>query len=61
VCNDAVDPGSFEPEYKIAAVKIKRVSGPVKLVERYIISDVNEKFYIVKKGVHPPFFFRGII
>jgi len=44
VCNDAVDPGSFEPEYKIAAVKIKRVSGPVKLVERYIISDVNEKF-----------------
>lgn len=44
VCNDAVDPGSFEPEYKVAAVKIRKVSGPVKLKDKYIISDVNEKF-----------------
>lgn len=44
VCNDAVDPGSFEPEYKVAAVKIKKVSGPVKLKDKYIISDINEPF-----------------
>lgn len=44
VCNDAIDPGSFEPEYKVAAVKIRKVSGPVKLKDKYFISDVNEPF-----------------
>ncbi|MCX8083805.1 MAG: nitrate reductase [Calditerrivibrio sp.] len=44
VCNDAIDPGSFEPEYKVAAVRIKRISGPIKLKDKYNISDVNEPF-----------------
>lgn len=44
LCNDAVDPGSFEPEYKIAAVKIKRLSGPKNVADRFIISDVNATF-----------------
>lgn len=41
VCNDAVDEGSKEPEFKIAAVKIKRLSGPVKIQDKFVISDVN--------------------
>jgi len=44
VCNDEVDPGSFEPEFKIAAVQIKRVSGPVKIDEKFVITDINSKF-----------------
>ncbi|MGD9809033.1 MAG: molybdopterin oxidoreductase family protein [Deferribacterales bacterium] len=44
VCNDAVDPGSKEPEFKIAAVQIKRVSGPKDVSEKYIISDINASF-----------------
>jgi nitrate reductase NapA len=44
VCNDAVDGASKEPEYKIAAVKIKRVSGPVDVAEKYNVTDMNEKF-----------------
>ncbi|ADU65496.1 molybdopterin oxidoreductase [Desulfurispirillum indicum S5] len=44
VCNDAVDPGSAEPEYKIAAVKIQRVSGPQDVADGYIIRDVNSRF-----------------
>ncbi|MGE4317410.1 MAG: molybdopterin oxidoreductase family protein [Deferribacterales bacterium] len=44
VCNDAVDEGSKEPEFKIAAVKIKKVSGPKNVAEKYIISDINSKF-----------------
>jgi nitrate reductase NapA len=43
VCNDAVDGASKEPEYKIAAVKAARVSGPVK-VAPYLVTDVNEAF-----------------
>ncbi len=31
VTKDAIDPGSKEPEFKICAVKVKRVSGPVPL------------------------------
>lgn len=41
VCNDAVDEGSKEPEFKIAAVKIKRVSGPIKIQDKFVIDDVN--------------------
>lgn len=44
VCNDAVDPGSKEPEFKVAAVQIKRVSGPKDVAEKYIISDINASF-----------------
>ena len=44
VCNDAVDPGSKEPEFKIAAVQIKRVSGPKDVADKYIISDINASF-----------------
>ncbi len=44
VCNDAVDAASKEPEYKIAAVKLKRLSGPQDVADKYIISDVNELF-----------------
>jgi nitrate reductase NapA len=41
---DAVDEGSKQPEYKIAAVKIKKVGGPKDVREQYIISDINSKF-----------------
>lgn len=44
LCNDAVDPGSFEPEYKVAAVRIKRLSGPRNVADRFIISNVNDRF-----------------
>jgi len=44
VCNDAVDPGSFEPEYKVAAVRIKRLSGPKDVADKFVISDVNADF-----------------
>lgn len=44
VCNDAVDPGSKEPEFKIAAVRIQRVSGPVKIEDKVVISDINSKY-----------------
>jgi nitrate reductase NapA len=44
VCNDAVDGASKEPEYKIAAVKLRRVSGPVDVAEQYTVNDLNEKF-----------------
>lgn len=44
ICNDEVDPGSFEPEYKVAAVRIERVGGPRDVAEKYIISDVNSSF-----------------
>ncbi|ADD66892.1 molybdopterin oxidoreductase [Denitrovibrio acetiphilus DSM 12809] len=44
VCNDAVDPGSKEPEFKIAAVKIKRISGPKDVADKYIVSDINSSF-----------------
>jgi nitrate reductase NapA len=43
VCNDAVDDASKEPEYKIAAVQLKKISGPA-AVERYLVTDVNERF-----------------
>ncbi|WP_027390830.1 molybdopterin-dependent oxidoreductase [Chrysiogenes arsenatis] len=43
VTNDAVDPGSAEPEYKIAAVKIARVGGPRDVADGYVISDVNSR------------------
>jgi nitrate reductase NapA len=43
VCNDAVDSASKEPEYKIAAVKVVRLSGPAK-VAPYLVTDVNEPF-----------------
>ena len=41
---DAFDKGSKQPEFKIAAVKIKRLSGPKDVAEKYIISDINSKF-----------------
>jgi len=44
VCNDAVDPGSKEPEFKIAAVKIKRVSGPKDVADKTVITDINSTF-----------------
>ncbi|WP_022851436.1 molybdopterin oxidoreductase family protein [Limisalsivibrio acetivorans] len=44
VCNDVVDPGSKEPEFKIAAVKIKRVSGPKDVADKFYISDVNSTY-----------------
>ncbi len=44
VCNDAVDGASKEPEYKIAAVKVTRLGGPMDVADQYIISDINEKF-----------------
>ncbi len=44
ICNDAVDPGSKEPEYKVAAVKIERVGGPRDVADKYIISDINQPF-----------------
>ncbi len=44
VCNDAVDEGSKEPEFKIAAVRIKKISGPKNVAEKYIISDINSKY-----------------
>lgn len=44
VCNDAVDAGSKEPEFKIAAVQIKRVSGPKDVADKYIISDINSSY-----------------
>ncbi|BAI81275.1 periplasmic nitrate reductase NapA [Deferribacter desulfuricans SSM1] len=45
VCNDAVDPGSKEPEFKIAAVKIRKHTGATKLTEKVIISDINSNYY----------------
>jgi len=44
VCNDAVDPGSKEPEFKIAAVRIERLSGPVKIESKFVISDINSSY-----------------
>lgn len=44
VCNDAVDEGSKEPEFKIAAVKIKKLSGPKNVAESYVIHDINSKY-----------------
>lgn len=44
VCNDAFDPGSKQPEFKIAAVKMKKVSGPKDVADKYIISDINSSF-----------------
>jgi nitrate reductase NapA len=44
VCNDAVDPGSKEPEFKIAAVRIQRVSGPVKIEDKVVITDINSAY-----------------
>lgn len=37
VCKDAFDPGSKEPEFKISACRIKRVSGP-KPLKPYIVT-----------------------
>ncbi|KAA0257815.1 nitrate reductase [Deferribacter autotrophicus] len=45
VCNDAVDPGSKEPEFKIAAVKIRKYSGSIQMKEKVIISDINSSYY----------------
>jgi len=44
VVSDAVDAGSKEPEFKVSAVKIKKVSGPVDVAEKYIISDIDSSF-----------------
>ena len=41
---DAIDKGSKQPEFKVAAVKIKRLSGPKDVAEKYIVSDLNSKF-----------------
>ena len=38
VCNDVVDPVSGEPDYKVAAVKIEKVSGPMKVSDRYVVT-----------------------
>lgn len=45
VCNDVVDPGSKEPEFKIAAIKIEKVSGPVEIEGKVVVSDVNSSYY----------------
>ncbi len=44
VCNDVVDPDSKEPEYKVAAVRINKISGPKDVADKYIISNVNAPF-----------------
>ncbi|MCP5051361.1 MAG: molybdopterin-dependent oxidoreductase [bacterium] len=41
---DAIDQGSKQPEFKIAAVKIKKVGGPTDVADRYIVSDLNSSF-----------------
>ncbi|MCP4221458.1 MAG: molybdopterin-dependent oxidoreductase [bacterium] len=41
---DAFDPGSKQPEFKIAAVKMSKVSGPKDVADSYIISDLDSKF-----------------
>ncbi len=41
ITSDVVDPGSFEPDYKVSAVKLTRVSGPKNVAEKYII-DMDE-------------------
>jgi nitrate reductase NapA len=47
LCNDAVDPISNEPEYKVAAVRLERIDGPRDFAsDAYIVSDLNEKFEI---------------
>lgn len=38
VCNDVVDPISSEPDYKVAAVNIKKISGPEKVDDRYVVT-----------------------
>ncbi|MEC9491625.1 molybdopterin oxidoreductase family protein [Flexistipes sp.] len=44
VCNDAVDKGSKEPEFKIAAVKIERISGPKNVADRFVIENIDSEF-----------------
>ncbi len=44
VVSDVFDPGSKEPEFKVSAVKIRRVSGPKDVADKYVINDVNSDF-----------------
>jgi nitrate reductase NapA len=47
VCNDAVDPISNEPEYKVAAVRVERIGGPRDFAsDTYLVRDLNQKFDI---------------
>jgi nitrate reductase NapA len=39
---DAFDAGSFQPEFKICAAKIKRIGDPKDVADMRILSDVNE-------------------
>jgi nitrate reductase NapA len=41
---DAIDKGSKQPEFKVAAVQIKKIGGPKDVADRFIISDINSKF-----------------
>ncbi len=41
---DAVDNGSKQPEFKIAAVKIKKIGGPKEVADQYIVSNIDSKF-----------------
>lgn len=38
ICSDIVDPVSAEPDYKVAAVKIEKVSGPQKIEGKYLVT-----------------------
>ena len=47
ICSDIVDPKSAEPDYKVSAVKITKVSGPKKIDGRYLVSrqEMNKKTF----------------
>ena len=38
ICSDVVDATSGEPDYKVSAVKITKVSGPQKVDDRYVVT-----------------------
>jgi nitrate reductase NapA len=44
VVSDVFDPGSKEPEFKVSAVKIRRLSGPKDVAEKFVIHDLNSDF-----------------
>ena len=47
ICSDIVDPTSAEPDYKVSAVKITKVSGPKKIDGRYLVTrtEMNKKTF----------------
>ena len=38
ICSDVVDATSGEPDYKVSAVKIVKISGPEKVDDRYVVT-----------------------